>query len=51
MKKADFGMIGPAVMGENLAINMESKGLVVAVHNYITEQVPIPEKSDINISR
>lgn len=32
MKKADFGMIGPAVMGENLAINMESKGLVVAVH-------------------
>jgi 6-phosphogluconate dehydrogenase len=31
--KADIGMIGLAVMGENLALNMESKGFTVAVHN------------------
>ena len=31
--KADIGMIGLAVMGENLALNMESKGYTVAVHN------------------
>ena len=33
MKKADIGMIGLAVMGENLAMNMESKGFTVAVYN------------------
>jgi len=31
--KADIGMIGLGVMGENLALNMESRGLTVAVHN------------------
>ncbi len=31
--KADIGMIGLAVMGENLALNMESKGFTVAVWN------------------
>ena len=30
---ADIGMIGLAVMGENLALNMESKGFQVAVYN------------------
>ncbi len=30
MKKADIGMIGLAVMGENLVMNMEAKGFVVA---------------------
>lgn len=38
--KADIGMIGLAVMGENLALNMESKGFTVAVYNHIpVEQV------------
>jgi 6-phosphogluconate dehydrogenase len=32
-KKADIGMIGLAVMGENLSLNMESKGFTVAVYN------------------
>ncbi len=32
-KLADIGMIGLAVMGENLALNMESKGFKVAVYN------------------
>ena len=27
MKKADIGMIGLAVMGQSLVLNMESKGL------------------------
>ncbi len=34
MKKADIGMVGLAVMGSNLALNMESKGFTVAVYNY-----------------
>ena len=32
-KKADIGLIGLAVMGENLVMNMESKGFTVAVYN------------------
>jgi len=32
-EKADIGMIGLAVMGENLAINMEGKGFTVALYN------------------
>ena len=30
---ADFGLIGLAVMGENLALNVESRGYTVAVYN------------------
>lgn len=33
MHKADIGLIGLAVMGENLALNFESKGFTVAVYN------------------
>ncbi len=33
MKKANIGLIGLAVMGENLVLNMESKGFSVAVYN------------------
>lgn len=33
MKASDIGLIGLAVMGENLALNMESKGFQVAVYN------------------
>ncbi|MCL2351022.1 MAG: decarboxylating NADP(+)-dependent phosphogluconate dehydrogenase [Firmicutes bacterium] len=39
MKKADIGLIGLAVMGENLALNMESKGYTVAVYNRTAERV------------
>ena len=38
-KKADIGLIGLAVMGENLIMNMESKGFTVAVFNRTVEQV------------
>ncbi len=34
--KADIGFIGLAVMGENLALNMERNGFTVAVHNKTT---------------
>lgn len=37
--KADIGLIGLAVMGENLVLNMESKGFRVAVYNRTTEKV------------
>ena len=33
MQKADIAMVGLAVMGENLALNIESKGYTVAVYN------------------
>ncbi len=39
MGKADIGLIGLAVMGENLVMNMESKGFTVAVFNRSTEKV------------
>ncbi|MFV0482525.1 MAG: decarboxylating NADP(+)-dependent phosphogluconate dehydrogenase [Bacteroidales bacterium] len=39
MKKADIGLIGLAVMGENLVLNMESKGYTVAVYNRTTAKV------------
>ena len=32
-EKADIGMIGLAVMGENLSLNMEDKGFTVALYN------------------
>ncbi|MCH2129971.1 MAG: NADP-dependent phosphogluconate dehydrogenase [Pirellulaceae bacterium] len=35
----DFGLIGLAVMGENLALNVESRGYRVAVYNRTTEKV------------
>lgn len=38
-KKADIGLIGLAVMGENLVMNMESKGFRVAVFNRTVEKV------------
>ena len=33
MEKSDVGLIGLAVMGENLVLNMESKGFTVSVYN------------------
>lgn len=39
MKKADIGLIGLAVMGENLVLNMESKGFTVAVYNRTVQKV------------
>ncbi len=39
MSRTDIGLIGLAVMGENLALNIESKGFTVAVYNRSTEKV------------
>ncbi len=38
-KKCDIGLVGLAVMGENLAMNMESKGFSVAVYNRTSSKV------------
>lgn len=38
-QKADIGVIGLAVMGENLVLNLESRGYTVAVFNRTTERV------------
>jgi len=38
MKKADIGLVGLAVMGENLVLNMENKGFRVAVYNRTVEK-------------
>ena len=37
--KCDFGLIGLAVMGENLALNVESRGYRIAVYNRTTSKV------------
>ncbi len=39
MAKADMGLIGLAVMGENLILNMESKGFTVACFNRTVSKV------------
>jgi len=36
MNKSDFGLIGLAVMGQNLVINVESRGFRVSVYNRTT---------------
>ena len=41
MSKADIGLIGLAVMGENLVLNMESHGYTVVVYNRTVEKVDI----------
>jgi|LSQX01.2.fsa_nt_gb 6-phosphogluconate dehydrogenase len=39
MKKADIGLVGLAVMGENLVMNIESRGYTVAVYNRTVDKV------------
>ncbi|MCL2819628.1 MAG: decarboxylating NADP(+)-dependent phosphogluconate dehydrogenase [Oscillospiraceae bacterium] len=39
MNKSDIGIVGLAVMGENLAMNMESKGFSVSVFNRTADKV------------
>ena len=39
MGKADLGIVGLAVMGENLILNMESKGFTVACYNRTVNKV------------
>ncbi|UCE48598.1 MAG: decarboxylating NADP(+)-dependent phosphogluconate dehydrogenase [Phycisphaerales bacterium] len=39
MAKADIGLVGLAVMGENLILNMESKGFTVACYNRTVSKV------------
>ena len=36
MSKSDFGLIGLAVMGQNLVLNVESRGFQVSVYNRTT---------------
>ncbi|NLT69109.1 MAG: NADP-dependent phosphogluconate dehydrogenase, partial [Verrucomicrobiaceae bacterium] len=36
MSKSDFGLIGLAVMGQNLVLNVESRGFRVSVFNRTT---------------
>src|SRR3954451_9268459 len=38
-KKCDIGLVGLAVMGENLALNIESRGYRIAVFNRTTSVV------------
>ena len=39
MQNNDIGLVGLAVMGENLVLNLESKGFSVAVYNRTTSKV------------
>ena len=39
LSKADIGLVGLAVMGENLVLNMENHGFTVAVYNRTVDKV------------
>ncbi len=39
MRKCDIGLIGLAVMGQNLVLNMNDHGYKVAVYNRIDSKV------------
>ena len=47
---ADIGLIGLGVMGSSLALNMESNGYTVAVHNRTSPQIDniVKNRSKIN---
>ncbi len=51
MSKSDFGLIGLAVMGQNLVLNVESRGFRVSVYNRTTEKMTdfIAENPDKNL--
>ncbi|HTY11207.1 MAG TPA: decarboxylating NADP(+)-dependent phosphogluconate dehydrogenase [Bacteroidota bacterium] len=38
-EKSDFGLVGLAVMGENLVLNVESRGFTVSVYNRTLQKV------------
>ena len=38
-QQCDIGLVGLAVMGENLALNIESRGYKIAVYNRTTSKV------------
>lgn len=39
MAQANFGVVGMAVMGKNLALNVESRGYTVAIYNRTTSKL------------
>ncbi len=51
MSKSDFGLIGLAVMGQNLVLNIESRGFQVSVYNRTTSKMEkfVAEHPDKNI--
>ena len=51
MSKSDFGLIGLAVMGQNLVLNVESRGFRCSVYNRTTETMKefIAENPDKNL--
>ncbi len=51
MSKSDFGLIGLAVMGQNLVLNVESRGFRVSVYNRTTSKMTdfVAENPDRNL--
>ena len=49
--KADIGLVGLAVMGENLVLNIESRGFAVAVYNRTVAKVDDFVRGRYNFSR
>lgn len=41
-RKADIALIGLAVMGQNLILNMDSHGFVVCAYNRTVDKVRVP---------
>ncbi|MEM7697253.1 MAG: decarboxylating NADP(+)-dependent phosphogluconate dehydrogenase [Verrucomicrobiota bacterium] len=51
MSKSDFGLIGLAVMGQNLVLNVESRGYRVSIYNRTTQTMKdfVAENPDRNL--
>ena len=51
-KKSDFGLIGLAVMGQNLVLNVESRGFQVSVYNRTSsKKTRVELSSAVRVSR
>jgi len=47
MQKSDIGLVGLAVMGENLVMNMESKGFSGALTTTVLEDYATPADEEM----
>lgn len=48
-RKADIALIGLAVMGQNLILNMDSRGFVVCAYNRTVDKVMCADYDIINV--
>lgn len=50
-RKADIALIGLAVMGQNIILNMDSHGFVVCAYNRTVDKVSISHRLSANLGK